>query len=188
MQIIEHLEPDDYIRYLQAYYQAGLVRFGDAWRYADIVTALLAAAQLIHPQAYLEIGVRRGRSMAMVTATCQDCAMVGFDLWTADYAGMTNPGPDFVEGEMKKLGYRGTLNLIRGDSHQTVPEYFKTNPQAYFDLITVDGDHSERGAAQDLRNVLPRLKLGGVLVFDDVNHPAFPHLGRIWLEGVQGQS
>ena len=30
---------------------------------------------------YLEIGVRRGRSMAMVASQAPDCSMLGFDLW-----------------------------------------------------------------------------------------------------------
>lgn len=180
IRIIACLEADDYIRYLLAYYTAGLERFGDAWRYADIVTVLLAAAQLVRPQHYLEIGARRGRSMAMVAATCPECEIVGFDLWLPDYAGMPNPGPDFVRAEMKKLGHTGRLELISGNSHETLPRYFSEHPDTFFDLITVDGDHSEKGAQRDLHDVLPRLKVGGVIVLDDICHPAHPYLGNVW--------
>jgi predicted O-methyltransferase YrrM len=48
----------------------------------------------------------------------------------------------------------------------------------------VDGDHTRRGAAKDLRAVLPRLRVGGVLVFDDVRHPAHPELHTVWEETV----
>ena len=188
IQILKRLEPDDYVRYLLAYYRAGLERFGDAWRYADIVTVLLAAAQLVRPQNYLEIGVRRGRSMAMAAATCPECEIVGFDLWTPDYAGMPNPGPDFVRAEMRKLGYTGRLELITGNSHETLPRYFNQHPDAFFDLITVDGDHSERGVEQDLHDVLLRLKVGGVIVFDDICHPAHPYLGDVWRRVVEVNS
>ena len=180
MEIIGRLETDDYVRYLQAYYQTGLERFGNAWRYADIATVLLAAAQLAHPLRYLEIGVRRGRSMAMVAATCPDCDIVGFDLWQANYAGIPNPGPDFVTTEMKKLGHRGGLELISGDSHETLSRYFNQYPDAYFDLATVDGDHSEMGAKQDLQTVASQLKVGGILVFDDICHPTHPYLHDVW--------
>jgi predicted O-methyltransferase YrrM len=180
MRIISRLEPDDYLRYLVAYYQAGLARFGDAWRYADIVTVLLASAQLTQPRRYLEIGVRRGRSMAMVAATCPSCELVGFDLWTPDYAGMPNPGPDFVRVEMQKAGHTGLLDLIGGDSHTTVPHYLQMHPNQFFDLITVDGDHSALGAEQDLRAVLPRLTVGGVIVFDDISHPMHLYLADVW--------
>ena len=180
IQVVERLEPDDYIRYVLAYYRTGLERFGDAWRYADILTVLMAAAKLIRPGSYLEIGVRRGRSLAMVAATCPSCEIVGLDLWAPDYAGMSNPGPDFVRAEMSKLGYTGRLELITGDSHETLPRFFSEHRDAFFDLITVDGDHSKRGAAQDLRNVLPRLKVGGIIVFDDICHPLHPYLADVW--------
>lgn len=178
--IVKRLEPDDYVRYLLAYYTAGLDRFGASWRYTDIVTMLLAAAKLVSPKEYLEVGVRRGRSMAMIAATHPACHIVGFDLWAEDYAGMPNPGADFVRRELARLGYRGKLDLITGDSHVTLPQYFGEHPEAYFDLVTVDGDHSEKGAEQDLRDIMPRIKIGGVLVFDDICHPAHPYLSAIW--------
>ena len=178
--ILEHLESDDYVRYLLAYYRTGLERYGDAWRYADILTVLLAAAQLIQPQSYLEIGVRRGRSMSVVAATCPACKIVGIDMWVPNYAGVPNPGPDFVRTEMAKLGHTGQLDLISGNSHNLLPHYFRQHPDTFFDLITVDGDHSKQGAIQDLKDVLPRLTIGGVLVFDDISHPAHPYLRDVW--------
>ncbi|MEW5868460.1 MAG: class I SAM-dependent methyltransferase [Chloroflexota bacterium] len=183
-EIIRKLEDDDYIHYLLEYYLAGLERFGKYWRYADISTVLLSVAQLIQPKNYLEIGVRRGRSLAMVAVTCPHCEIVGFDLWIADYAGMPNPGPDFVRMEMEKLGYLGKLTLISGDSHQTLSRYFAKNPNSYFDLITVDGDHSEQGAEQDLLDVIPRLNIGGAIVFDDISHPNHPYLAEVWKKVV----
>ena len=178
--IVERLDPDDYIRYLLAYYRAGLSRFGEAWEYADILTVLRAASELLQPQNYMEIGVRRGRSLAVVAATCPDCSIMGFDMWAEGYAGMSNPGPELAEAELRKIGHAGNLQFVSGDSHQTVPELFAQRPDLFFDLITVDGDHSELGAEQDLRTVMPRLKIGGVLVFDDIVHPRHKYLADVW--------
>lgn len=61
-----------------------------------------------------------------------------------------------------------------------MPRYVRQHPDRYFDLITVDGDHSRAGARIDLANVIPRLKRGGVLVFDDICNPDHPSLGRVW--------
>ncbi len=183
--IVETLEGDDYIRYLLEYYRAGLARFGDRWRYADITTALWAAADLAQPRRYLEIGVRRGRSLAVVASRCPTCAIVGFDLWLPGYAGLPNPGADFVRAELRKVGHQGDLDLISGNSRTTVPHYFRDHPQLFFDLITVDGDHSRRGATSDLRAVLPRLAVGGVLVFDDIAHPQHRYLRQVWEREVQ---
>lgn len=189
IKIVERLEPDDYVRYLLSYYRVGLERFGELWHYADIVTVLLASTTLIKPTNYLEIGVRRGRSMAMVAAKRPECNLVGIDMWeNTNYAGMPNPGPDFVRAELGRLGHKGKLELIVGNSHEVLGAYFSKQPDLFFDLITVDGDHSEKGAEHDLRDVVPYLKVGGILVFDDISHPAHPYLAQVWHDIIESDS
>jgi len=183
--VLDRLEPDDYTRYVSAYYKNGIERFGEGWCYADLCTVLAASSRLLEPDTYLEIGVRRGRSMAMVAAQRPQARLVGFDMWMENYAGMENPGADFVRSEMARLGHKGTIEMISGNSHETVPEYFAKNPGQTFDMITVDGDHSEQGALEDLRTVCPRLSLGGVLVFDDVTHPQHPYLLDVWHQAIE---
>jgi len=182
--LIERLESDNYVEFLKRFYAEGAAQAGADWKYADITTALLAAATLARPANYLEIGVRRGRSMAAVASVRPEIDIVGFDLWMEDYGGMPNPGPDFVRDEMRRLGHQGKLELISGDSHATVPEYFRRHPQAFFDLITVDGDHTDQGARLDLRDVLPRLAIGGVIVFDDIASRGAPFLRDAWNQYV----
>lgn len=171
---------DEYVTTLSHFYAFGLARYGAEWHYCDLVTLLAATCELIRPQTYMEIGVRRGRSMAVVAAAEPHCHLVGFDNWKAGYAGMENPGPEFVEAEMTRLGYSGCLELVSGNSHDTVPAFIKAHPNLWFDLITVDGDHTPGGAAEDLATVLPRLKVGGALLFDDISHPAHPELQGVW--------
>ena len=122
--------------------------------------------------------------MAMVLANCRDVEVVGFDMWMENYAGMENPGADFVKKEMIKVSPLARIQLIDGDSHETVPRFLAANPDILFDLITVDGDHSEKGALQDLRDVLPRLSTGGAIVFDDISHPAHRYLINSWRKAV----
>jgi predicted O-methyltransferase YrrM len=179
---LERLSPDRYQEYLARFYRKGLEQFGDRWRYADINTALIGLARVLQPAAYLEIGVRRGRSLAMLASQAPACHIVGCDLFLANYAGMENPGPDFVRAELARVGFTGQLDFVVGDSHQVLPKYFQAHPDAFFDLITVDGDHSEAGAAADLRTVMPRVKIGGALIFDDVSNPSHPELRRVWSE------
>lgn len=183
--VLGKLEPDDYTRYLAGYYAEGLARFGDDWSYGDICTVLASAAQILGPATYLEIGVRRGRSMAMVAAAAPEAKLYGFDMWMPDYAGMPNPGPSFVTAEMKSAGHRGTLEFFSGNSHVTVPQFLAERPDLTIDLITVDGDHSNDGALADLRTVIPRLSLGGALVFDDIVHPDHPYLIDVWRHAVE---
>ncbi len=177
---LEGLEEDDYLSYLRGFVETGRRLGGERWRYADIVTALFAAAELLEPDSYLEIGVRRGRSMATVASRAPRCTIVGVDMWQEDYGGMANPGPDHVRGELEKVGYEGEVEFVSGNSHEVLPRLFRERPELSFDLITVDGDHTRRGARRDLLDVLPRLRVGGALVLDDTRHPAHPGLHDVW--------
>jgi predicted O-methyltransferase YrrM len=178
------LATDEYVKYLDAFYRECIKRFGSNWYYMDIVNVLYAASKTIQPHTYLEIGVRRGRSVCTVARGCPDVNVVAFDMWLQGYAGMDNPGPEFVKSELKKHGHTGEVSFINGNSHQTIPAFFSQNPQAMFDMITVDGDHAEAGALDDLKNVIPHLSVGGVLIFDDIAHPAHPYLLNVWKKAM----
>ena len=181
---LERLEADDYLAYVRGFVARGRATAGTDWRYADIVTVLGAAAELLVPTSYLEIGVRRGRSMAVVGARAPGASIIGIDLWETGYAGMENPGEEHVRRELATIGHHGPLELVSGDSHEVLPRLFAERPELAFDLVTVDGDHSDAGAARDLRDVLPRLRVGGALVFDDVRHASHPGLDEVWRRTV----
>ena len=176
--ILDRLTPMEELVAQQAFYQWGQAKYGQHWRFANILTALWAAATFTQPTNYLEIGVRRGRSAAVVGATCPQCAIYGFDLWTPDYAGAPNPGPDFVRRELRAAGHTGNVTLISGDSRETLPTFLRDHPDLYFDLITIDGDKSLPVVASDFASALPRLKVGGIIVYDDL--PRQPLLRRVW--------
>jgi len=178
--IIEELGADPYLDSVKGYYRKGIAEFGDEWSYADMSTVLYGICKVLRVQSYLEIGVRRGRSMAVVASMRPQCRIVGFDLWIPNYCGVDNPGKDFVRAELEKVSYRGEVEFVDGDSKKTVPEYFRKHPDAYFDLVTVDGDHSIGGAVRDLKNVIPRIKIGGILVFDDISSYEHPYLMKVW--------
>jgi predicted O-methyltransferase YrrM len=180
LETLNQISSDNYLEYMIAYYQKGLSTFGEAWSYCDLLMTLQATTSILKPTHYLEIGVRRGRSLAVVAKAHPPVNIYGFDLWVKDYAGMENPGPDFVKNELKKVEHQGKLELISGDSRKTIPYFFKNNPQLYFDMITVDGDHSEKGAKIDLQNVLPHLKIGGIILLDDICHPQHIYLEKLW--------
>jgi len=174
------LATDEYVKYVDSYYREARRRFGNCWKYLDISNVLFTASRVLQPSSYLEIGVRRGRSACMVARGCPSVNIVAFDMWVQNYAGMENPGADFVRQELTRHGHSGDAYFINGNSHQTVPEFFNQYPQTYLDMITVDGDHSEQGAYDDLCSVIPYLSVGGVLVFDDIAHPAHPYLLGVW--------
>ena len=154
----------------------------------NIWCLLAMLAKKYMPKRYLEIGVRRGFSMAMIVARGQTNHITGFDMWVKGYGGAENPGPSFVISEMNKFRNEQFLDalisdtkfiadwsgknkapikieLISGDTAQTLPAY---KPDAPFDLILVDGDHSYKGAVSNLENCLGILAKNGSIVIDDL--------------------
>jgi len=180
IEYLQCLSPDKYTDFTIKYYEAGLKNFGRNWCYADIVTVLFCISKLIKPNNYLEIGVRKGRSLAAVAVPSPNCSLFGFDMWVENYAGMNNEGEDYVKNELLKIGHKGSCKLINGDSHKIINTFFAENPNLFFELITVDGDHTFYGAAQDLIDTLPRLAIGGILVFDDIVNPRCAYLNDVW--------
>lgn len=176
--VLEKLTPTADIEGQTLFYKWAQAKFRSQWQYADVTNVLAAAAFLLQPKSYLEIGVRRGRSSAVVGALAPECAIYAFDLWMKDYWGIENPGPEFVRKELCAVGHRGETSFVSGDSAVTVPKFLAEHPGLFFDVMNVDGDHSLAGAARDLANVLPRLKVGGVIVFDDIF--AAPQLAHLW--------
>jgi predicted O-methyltransferase YrrM len=114
---------------------------------------------------YAELGVRRGYSMAIVGARRKTAELVGFDLWISDYAGVPNPGPEFVRSQLQKADHKGRVELITGDCAVTVPAY---QSDQLFPLILTDADHSIDGVYRDIRNCLPLVAPGGFLIVDDL--------------------
>jgi len=149
--------------------------------YWDVCSVLASYARLCQPRAYLEIGVRRGRSAAVVAATCPGIDLFLFDMWHPNYAGVPNPGPEFVQAQLDRVSHCGQVHFFSGRSQHTVPAMFSdpARPQS-FSLITVDGDHRDAGARADLDNIVQHLAPGGMIAFDDIAHPEFPSLHAMW--------
>lgn len=175
---ISKLTASDFHDVQRYYMEWGHDRYAPYWRLANLITMVWAAGTLLHPQAYLEIGVQRGRSAAVMASVAPDCDIYGFDLWIEGYAGTDNPGPDFVRGELARVKHRGQLELVSGNSRVTLPAFLAARPDLFFDIVTIDGDKSIAGIASDFANALPRLKVGGVVIFDDI--PVKPSLRRVW--------
>lgn len=178
--VAETLAPDQFSDAMVEIYREGLSRYGDAWGFADLPNLLFAIAELGQPTDYLEIGTRRGRSTCMVATASKHTNIFCADMWQENYANNENPGPDHVREQLKHVGHAGAVNFISGDSHIEIPKFFAMHPDLDFDLITVDGDHSVEGAWDDLINVIEKLRVGGVIVFDDIDNPYCPGLLGVW--------
>jgi predicted O-methyltransferase YrrM len=143
----------------------------------DLHEALRVACRVVKVQSYLEIGVDGGGSLNTVLCEGIPKRIVLCDLWDPTYC-------DHGDSKARVLGildyFKTTAEFLDGDSKVTVPTL-----RGLFDLVLVDADHSALGARIDLQNAWPRVRPGGVLVMDDINHPDYPWLTDVWARAVE---
>ena len=136
---------------------------------------------------YLEVGVRRGHSLAFVALMAADDLEYadGVDLWIDNYGGEAQSGHDGVMAALKHLGIDPSrVTLHSGSSHDVLP--LIRDSGGTFNLILVDGDHLADGARNDLADCWEMLEPGGVLVFDDADDGDEGNLLQVWHDFYRG--
>lgn len=185
LSVISKLKKDHFLKKDISRYKKG-IKNKETW--FDSLVVINWYVKNFNPKYYLEIGVRRGRSMSVALSEPSIVKAYGFDSWIEDYASIPeqsivtgNPGEEFVINELEKMNISNLPVLITGKTIDTLHTFFSdlNNPQM-FDLILVDGDHTEFGAIIDLDMALEHLSPGGCLIFDDIRHPLLPDLRKLW--------
>jgi hypothetical protein len=74
---------------------------------------------------------------------------------------------------MKTQFPHARIEYVEGDSTATMPAWIAERPEMVhsYDLVHVDGGHSEHCIRNDLRNAIVLTKLGGIVIVDDTNVP-----------------
>jgi len=150
---------------------------------STLFTTLMALAQALHEDdgdvSYLEIGVRKGFSLALFAHECQAAELTGVDLWAKEYAGEDNPGAAFVQRQLARVGHKGRATLHKGSSHELLETLLCDE---IYTVITVDGDHTLAGARADLTWAIEHLAPEGFVLLDDIANPAHLYLDDLWQE------
>lgn len=116
-------------------------------------------AATLRPRRVLEIGSRRGYSLAAMLLACDEIH---------DVVSLDNESYGVTVSELRenlaRLNHRASLTTFALDTQRID----RLPVAGMFDLIHVDGDHSEPGALHDLRLVMNQLSPSGLIVVDDV--------------------
>jgi FkbM family methyltransferase len=134
-------------------------------------------AHRLRPASYLEIGCRTGGSFVQVLSAESLKEATAVDLWAGIYSDLPNT-KEFAAGQIDQC-LKATKKICRvelrqGNSHVELKK-LRTEGRC-FDLINVDGDHTDEGAMQDLEDAFTLLSHRGAILFDDIIHPGFPTL------------
>lgn len=143
----------------------------------------LAIEQLPQDAKVLEIGCFMGKSTSYLltnlwNADRQDVVVHALDTFTGSSEhGFLNrvvgPGGSFKHITHENLRFfvnRELCQLVEGSSaDQEIIDKYK---DGYFDMIMVDGAHEYEAVCDDIDNWWPKLKDGGVMLFDDMYMPS----------------
>ncbi len=154
------------------------------WCTPEKATRMMELVKSRKPETFVEVGVYGGRSVLPVVAAMQYVGKgVGYaiDSWEVDPAvtGLEQVNQewwsqidlisimnDFISW-MKVAKLQNRYSLIKTTSKLALPLFGKRS----IDLLHIDGNHSEESAYFDATNWLPKVKKGGVIIFDDANWP-----------------
>jgi len=115
------------------------------------------------PARICEIGFNAGHSAMLLLLSSHATTFTVFDIGHHLY---TQPCFNYIESVFPQVAFE----YIVGDSTQTMPLYMEGRQQAY-DLVHVDGGHSEFCATSDMKHADLLLKRGGTMIIDDTDAP-----------------
>jgi len=90
-----------------------------------------------------------------------------------------------IHDRNRPLGHISKIDLVRGDSCETIPQYLKQHPHLLISLLYLDFDLYDPTKVA-LKHFLPRVVPGGVVAFDELNSADFPGETLAFLEAAGG--
>ncbi len=78
-----------------------------------------------------------------------------------------------VFDQNRPISHISKLNLIKGDFKKTSQEFIKKNPHLVVSLLYLDFDLYEPTKIA-LKTFLPRMPIGSIIAFDEINHKEWP--------------
>jgi len=123
------------------------------------------------PIKYLEIGAFYGANLLSVANTYgahKDTKLYCVDPWLdyneyPEYKGQQPHIYDSFLGNIERSGQKEKIVIRRGYSNTEVPKF----DDDFFDMIYIDGNHEPEYVLEDAVLCFRKLKVGGIMIFDD---------------------
>lgn len=113
-----------------------------------------------------EIGFNAGHS-SMLLLLGRDKTTLDFTIFDIGYHPYTNPCLHYIKSQFQHINFE----YIEGDSTLTMPNWIESNQSCLeqYDVVHVDGGHTEHCISNDMKNADLILKIGGIVIIDDTN-------------------
>lgn len=115
-----------------------------------------------------EIGFNAGHSTILMLLG-REKTKLDYTIFDIDHHQYTRPCFDYVVRQFQNVNFE----FIKGNSIITMPEWIENNKhlKGSYDLIHVDGGHSEECIQNDMKNTDILIKVNGIVIIDDTDGP-----------------
>jgi len=114
-----------------------------------------------------EIGFNAGHSTMLMLLGREKTPLdfTIFDIGTHRY---TKPCFTYIQSKYSHIKFE----YIEGDSTSTMPKWIEKNPElvGVYDVVHVDGGHTEHCISNDMKNSDILVKITGIMIIDDTNN------------------
>ena len=113
-----------------------------------------------------EIGFNAGHS-TMLMLLGRSKTPLNFTIFDIGHHSYTKPSYEYIKTKFSFVNFE----YIEGDSTSTMPEWINNHPELVYkyEVIHVDGGHSEHCISNDMKNADLLLKKDGIMIIDDTN-------------------
>jgi hypothetical protein len=125
-----------------------------------------------------EIGFNAGHS-TMLMLLGREKTELDFTIFDIGHHAYTKPCLEYIKNKFNNINFE----YIEGDSIITMPKWIKENPSLVnsFDVVHVDGGHSENCIKNDMLNTDLLVKVNGIVIIDDTNHSHINRYANLYL-------
>jgi hypothetical protein len=97
----------------------------------------------------------------------RDTTSLDFTIFDIGHHPYTKPCLEYIKSHFEYINFE----YIEGDSTLTMPKWIEANQSylALYDVVHVDGGHSEHCISNDMKNADILVKNGGIVIIDDTN-------------------
>ncbi len=153
------IDSEEFLEGNAFYYHKTLNRFDDLFN--KQVNLLWCGA--IAEKRICEIGFNAGHSALLMLLESKVSEFTVFDTFEHRY---TEPAVQYIASKFPNVKFE----CIKGDSTVQMPLWVEKNQHLWeqYDVVHIDGCHSEHCVVSDAANAAKLVKVGGIIIFDDV--------------------
>jgi hypothetical protein len=113
-----------------------------------------------------EIGFNAGHS-TMLLLLGRNNTPLNFTIFDIGHHLYTRPSYEYIRSKFSFVNFE----YVKGDSTNTMPEWINNHSELMYkyDVVHVDGGHSEYCISNDMKNADLLLKKDGIMIIDDTN-------------------